>query len=194
MAVEGASGGAVEAAALVADAAPDVAAVGDRRVRAGEKWDGGGGAAARGQRSVGGARRGVLAARLNGARTAALEMGRRRWSGGAHWSSGGDARRSSAGGAGPWRRRDQQEQWRRWSPGGGATSRSSGGAGALATARPAGAEGGATRGGEGAGEEREQGDGRRWCRGGGACAGGWEKGEKKLALYHIGITETLTLH
>jgi hypothetical protein len=114
MAVEGASGGAVEAAALVAEAAPDVAAVGDRRVRAGERWDGGGGAAARGQRSAGGARRGVLAARLSGARTAALEMGRRRWSGGERRSSGGGARALAAArpaGAeaalGPWRRRDQ---------------------------------------------------------------------------------------
>jgi hypothetical protein len=137
MAVEGASGGAVEAAALVAEAAPEVAAVGDRRVRAGGRWDGGGGAAARGQRSAGGARRGVQAARLSGARTAAQ------------------------GPAAVERRRAQERWWRRWGPGGGATSRSSSGVGALAAARPAGAEGGATRGGEGAGERPALVQGRR---------------------------------
>jgi hypothetical protein len=107
-------------------------------------------------------------------------------------SAGGATQWSTDGGAGDgpaaverrraqelWWRRAQELWWRRWGPRGGATSRSSGSVGALAAARPAGAEGGATRGGEGAGEEREQGDGRRWCRGGGACAGGWKKGEKK---------------
>jgi hypothetical protein len=165
MAVEGASGGAVEAAALVAEAAADVAAVGDRRVRAGERWDGGG-AAARGQRGVGGARRGVLAARLSGARTAAQ------------------------GPAAVERRRAQELWWRRWGPGGGATSRSSGGVGALAAARPAGAEGGATRGGEGAGERPALVQGEAAP----VPAAGRREKKKNLALYHIGITELGLAH
>jgi hypothetical protein len=82
---------------------------------------------------------------------------------------------------------------RRWSPSGARWS-SGGGAGALAAARPVGAEGGATRGrrrsrgGEGAGGG--EGDDRRWCRGDGAWCQRLGEGEKKkLALYHIGITE-----
>jgi hypothetical protein len=171
MAVEGASGGAVEAATLVADAAPDVAAVGDRRVLAGDRWDGGGGAAARGQRSAGGARGGVLAAQLSGARAAALEMGRRRWSDGARAEECRRRAWRSAGGAGrARRRRGPVELWRRrWSSGGGAGA----------------SGGGATSGSRGwrdQGEEKEQGRrGRRqrWCRGDGAWCWRLGEGEKK---------------
>jgi hypothetical protein len=110
MAAEGASGGAVEAAALAADAAPDVAAVGDRRVLAGGRWADGGGAAARAWRSAGSA---------------------------TQWSSGDGAgdgpaaveRRHARGGVSAaraeecWRRRGSVELWRRrWSSSGGATS------------------------------------------------------------------------